>query len=182
MHVALAAFADPLISSTLVQLLVQFPSSQGSVRNFKCCLSAAAPPGSVSGSLWRLLKHLHWAGRAAEPCWPWHISVMVFAPFGAIFNDKDDRLCLPITGGSKWILSGCHEEAPCSGWLLMHSASAFLAPLLINSSEGLFLLSGFCLQSFKSCQGGRIGSLGVKAKNHRPSQHPARKTPACFPL
>lgn len=46
------------------------------------------------------------AGRAAEPGWPWQVSEMVFAPFGAIFNDKDDRLCLPITGGSKWILSG----------------------------------------------------------------------------
>lgn len=33
MHVASAAFADLLIKSTLVQLSVRFPSSQGSVRN-----------------------------------------------------------------------------------------------------------------------------------------------------
>lgn len=97
-----------------------------SLTNFMCSLSAAALPASISGSLWRLLKCLQWAGRVTEPGWPWQISDVVFAPFGAIFNDKGDRLCLPITGvgweaNGSFLAKCCHDEALCSGGLLMHS-------------------------------------------------------------
>lgn len=136
-----------------------------SLRNFMCSLTAAALPASVSGSLWRLLKCLQWAGRVAEPGWPWQISDVVFAPFGAIFNDKGDRLCLPITGvgweaNGSFLAKRCHDEALCSGGLLMHSsASASLVPSLINSSEGFSCCLAF---AFGAVQAGKAGGLALQ--------------------